>query len=81
MVARGGGVVDLELRRVPRRKRRNERSYHYVLHVHVDVCESMGANCVTSVAEGMAKRVEQVLGVGVGLKIVSNLCDRREVEV
>ncbi|KAI9014630.1 hydroxymethylglutaryl-CoA reductase [Gaertneriomyces semiglobifer] len=82
MYTRGGGVVDVSVRSVERRtapKRarevRQEKSYNswLVVHLHVDVCDAMGANCASSVAEGVAPFLCSLTGGTVGLRIVSNL--------
>jgi len=52
-----------------------------VVHVLVDCCDAMGANLVNGVAERIAERVAQIGGGVVGLRILSNLCDRRCVRV
>ena len=48
-----------------------------VVHLHVDVCESMGANTVNTIAEGLAPHVVDLVGGRVGLKIVTNFCTER----
>jgi len=48
-----------------------------VVHLHVDVCESMGANTVNTIAEGLAPHVIDLVGGRVGLKIVTNFCTER----
>lgn len=49
-----------------------------IVHVLVDVCESMGANLVTTVAEGLAPRLLELCGSGrYVLRIVSNMCEER----
>eukprot|EP01125_Pyxidicula_operculata_P004586 TRINITY_DN1728_c0_g1_i1.p1 TRINITY_DN1728_c0_g1~~TRINITY_DN1728_c0_g1_i1.p1 ORF type:complete len:824 (+),score=163.68 TRINITY_DN1728_c0_g1_i1:965-3436(+) len=50
-----------------------------VVHLLVDVCESMGANTVNTVAEGLAPAIQELVGGGcrVGLKIVTNYCVER----
>lgn len=78
MVKRGGGVVDFVLRKVPRSETKSEiSSYWLVAHFHIDVCDSMGANCATSVAEGVAPLLQQISGARIGLRIVSNLAAER----
>lgn len=47
MVQRGGGVVDVFCRNVPSLEA-------VIVHVIVDVCDAMGANCVNSVGEAVA---------------------------
>ncbi|TPX62006.1 hydroxymethylglutaryl-CoA reductase (NADPH) [Spizellomyces sp. 'palustris'] len=86
MVGRGGGVMDVTVRQVIRRsdtKRpkevRLERSYGswIVVHLHIDVCDAMGANCASAVAEGTAPLIASLTGGRIGLRIVSNLSVER----
>ena len=52
-----------------------------IVHVLVDVCESMGANLVTTVAEGLAPRLLELCGTGrYVLRIVSNMCEERRAK-
>jgi len=52
-----------------------------IVHVLVDVCESMGANLVTTVAEGLAPRMLELCGSGrYVLRIVSNMCEERRAK-
>ncbi|KAJ3112730.1 hypothetical protein HDU96_004218 [Phlyctochytrium bullatum] len=55
-----------------------------VVHFHLDVCDAMGANAASTVAEGVAPTLaSMVRGTGpngqarIGLRIVSNLCVER----
>ena len=73
LVARGGGARDLEVRIL------DEATL--VVHVLVDCRDAMGANLVNSVAEAVAPRLAVISGGSVGLRILSNLCDRRCVRV
>ena len=50
-----------------------------VLHLIVDVRDAMGANAVNTMAETLAPKVEAWTGGTVGLRILSNLADRRLV--
>jgi hydroxymethylglutaryl-CoA reductase len=50
-----------------------------VLHLIVDVRDAMGANAVNTMAEKIAPHVEQWIGGMVGLRILSNLADKRLV--
>ncbi len=50
-----------------------------VLHLIVDVRDAMGANAVNSMAEALAPKLEMWTGGKVGLRILSNLADRRLV--
>lgn len=79
---RGGGAVDLEVRvlREPGPDGQPlEDRYHtmVVLHLLVDTCDAMGANLVNTMAEGIARTVEELTGGVVHLRILSNLADRR----
>jgi hydroxymethylglutaryl-CoA reductase len=69
---RGGGAREIEVRARPRR---------VVVHVHVDCRNAMGANMVNTVAEALASRVAELAGGRSGLRILTNLCDRRCVRV
>jgi hydroxymethylglutaryl-CoA reductase len=70
--ARGGGAREVEVRALPER---------VVVHVHVDCRDAMGANMVNTVAEGLSARVAAIAGGRHGLRILTNLCDRRCVRV
>ena len=48
-----------------------------VLHLIYDVCDAMGANIVNTIMESLAAPVEKITGGQVGLRILSNLADRR----
>lgn len=77
MVARGGGALDLEVRKIGENGSRFERML--VVHVYFDACDAMGANLINSICEGLAERVEEITGGRVFLRILSNLTDRRRV--
>lgn len=70
LVKLGGGFHDIEARVV---------GDFLVLHLIVDVRDAMGANAVNTMAEALAPEVEQWTGGTVGLRILSNLADRRLV--
>ncbi|KNE65124.1 hydroxymethylglutaryl-CoA reductase, degradative [Allomyces macrogynus ATCC 38327] len=90
MYKRGGGVVDMLVRRV-RRSAPDSSSLEFlreqrgataavntewlVVHLHIDVCDAMGANCASTVAEGTAPMVADMAGprTRVGVRIVTNL--------
>jgi hydroxymethylglutaryl-CoA reductase len=72
LVDRGGGAREIEVRAHPRR---------VVVHVHVDCRNAMGANMVNTVAEALADKVARLAGGRSGLRILTNLCDRRCVRV
>ncbi len=52
-----------------------------VVHVLVDCCDAMGANMVNTIAEALAPRLAELAQGKVGLRILSNLADRRRVRV
>ncbi len=68
LVGLGGGFQTLDLRHV---------GNDLVVHLVVDVRDAMGANAVNTMAEALAPSMEAWTGGTVGLKILSNLADRR----
>jgi hydroxymethylglutaryl-CoA reductase len=73
LVARGGGARAVEARVLA--------DDMVVAHVVIDCQDAMGANLVNGVAEAVAPRVAAIAGGRVGLRILSNLCDKRCVRV
>lgn len=73
MVKLGGGARDLEVRVVPS----SPVGPMLVVHLVYDVRDAMGANTVNTAAEALAPLIEQVTGGRVGLRILTNLADRR----
>jgi hydroxymethylglutaryl-CoA reductase len=73
----GGGVKDLELKIFKKTKTGD------VLRIHllIDVKDAMGANAVDSMTEAVAPFIEKIIKGKALLKIVSNLAERRLVEV
>ncbi|HID38316.1 MAG TPA: hydroxymethylglutaryl-CoA reductase, degradative [Calditrichaeota bacterium] len=78
MIARGGGVRDVEVRLLSGASR--ERGDMLVIHLLVDTRDAMGANLVNSMCEGVAALVEKITGGTVFLRILSNLADRSLVK-
>jgi hydroxymethylglutaryl-CoA reductase len=76
LVARGGGARDVEVRRLGAPSDRM-----IVVHVLIDCRDAMGANLVNSVAEAVADRLAELARARVGLRILSNLCDKRCIRV
>jgi len=70
LVKLGGGFRDLEVRIC---------GPFLVVHLIVDVRDAMGANAVNTMAEALASKLEGWTGGKVGLRILSNLADRRLV--
>ena len=73
LVARGGGPRDLEVRDLG--------AGYLVIHVFVDCLDAMGANLVNTVAEGLGLEIARLAEGTLGLRILTNLCDRRRVRV
>lgn len=74
LIARGGGVLGSELRSLP-------KPGYWVLHIHVNTLEAMGANIVNTIAERVGRLLPELIPVEVGLQILTNLCDRRLTKV
>jgi len=74
---RGGGLVDLLVRRVTYREEGRPEEPMVVLHVVLDVADAMGANIVNTLVEHLAPLVAEATGESIGLRILSNLADRR----
>lgn len=70
LVKLGGGFRDVEVRIA---------GPFLVVHLIVDVRDAMGANAVNTMAERLAPKIEGWTGGKVGLRILSNLADRRLV--
>ncbi len=70
---RGGGPRELEIRVLG--------EGYLVVHVLVDCRDAMGANLVNGVAEAIGPRAAELAGGKLGLRILSNLADRRRVHV
>lgn len=74
LVARGGGVKDIELRVVPREIDSDDL---VVLHVLADPCDAMGANIINQVCEYLKTPIEIATGEKVAMCILSNLVDTK----
>ena len=82
MEKRGGGVKALRTKIVSPNLTAADasgktRDGFLVLEVLIDVKDSMGANLVNSVCEGISPLVQSIAGGRVGLRILSNLCLER----
>jgi hydroxymethylglutaryl-CoA reductase len=69
----GGGVREIQVRELP--------AGSMVVHLLVDCRDAMGANMVNTVCESVSGRIAELAGARSGLRILSNLCDRRLVRV
>jgi hydroxymethylglutaryl-CoA reductase len=74
LLARGGGATGVELRVLP-------KPGMFVIHVHVDTREAMGANIVNTIAEDIGRWLPSSLPCTVGLKILTNLTIHRLTRV
>ncbi len=73
LVARGGGVRRIQVRRVAR----DHQSEMAVVHVLADPCDAMGANIINQVCEYLKKPIEDWTGEKVTMCILSNLVDTK----
>lgn len=73
MVRRGGGVVDLQLRKLPR----PDGGDMAVIHLTMNSCDAMGANIVNQVLEYLKTPIENLTGECVTMCILSNLNDQK----
>ncbi len=73
LVQRGGGPRELLLRPLD--------ATTVVVDVLVDCRNAMGANLVNTVAEALGPRCAELAGAKLGLRILTNLCDHRRVNV
>lgn len=73
----GGGFVGLEVRPLRYEEPGLPTEDMVVVHFHLDCADAMGANMVNTIAETLAPHIEGITGHQVGLKILSNLADRR----
>ena len=82
MVRRGGGVRSIELRVLePAPAEHPNAGSMCAVHLIVDTRDAMGANLLNTLAEAMAAPLQSVCGGRIGLRILSNLADRRCVRV
>jgi len=77
LTARGGGLRDMVVRHVVYDEPGRRREEMVVLQFVLDCVDAMGANMVNTIAERLAPEVEAITGERVGLRILSNLADRR----
>ena len=75
LVERGGGVRDIEVRRLllP------GGEAALAVHLLVDTRDAMGANLVNTICEAVAPRIAEICGGKVAMRILSNLADRSMV--
>lgn len=73
LVRRRGGARGVEVRRIG--------DDHLVVHLLVDTLDAMGANLVNTAAEAIGPYLAEIAAATLGLRILSNLSDRRLVRV
>ncbi len=76
LVELGGGLREVQTRILPA----SSNSHQLIVHLIVDTLDAMGANAVNTMAEALAPHIEKWSTGKVGLKILSNLADRRVVK-
>lgn len=74
LLSRGGGALGVELRVLP-------KPGFFVIHIHVDTREAMGANIVNTIAEEIGRWLQATIACRVGLKILTNLTVHRITRV
>jgi hydroxymethylglutaryl-CoA reductase len=74
LVARGGGVQDIECHQLGKGTPYEQM---LIVHVLIDTCDAMGANLINTTVEGLAPEIEALTEGKVYLRILSNLADRR----
>lgn len=70
LIARGGGAKDLDWHHI-------SEINALVVHVYVDTRDAMGANIVNTMCERIATLLGEILPCDIGLRILTNLTDRR----
>jgi hydroxymethylglutaryl-CoA reductase len=75
LVSLGGGALELVIREDVGGRGR------LVVHMVVNCLDAMGANMVNTMAEEVSSRLAELAGGKAGLRILSNLADRRLVRV
>ena len=73
IIGLGGGARDIEARIVEQ----SPVGPMLVMHLLYDCRDAMGANTVNTAAEALRPMIEEITGGRVGLRILSNLADRR----
>lgn len=84
LVAAGGGAIDVEVHHLAPLEDAPDGTTDpcgpmMIVHLVVDVRDAMGANAINTMCERLAPRVRELTGGRDGLKILTNLTDRRLV--
>ncbi|MCX6130083.1 MAG: hydroxymethylglutaryl-CoA reductase, degradative [Proteobacteria bacterium] len=70
LTARGGGARAVSWRYI-------EALKALVLYIDIDTRDAMGANMINTMCERLGKRMQDLLPCELGLRILTNLCDKR----
>ena len=73
LVARGGGVSDIQIRKLDR----GDGFTMSIVHIYMNPCDAMGANVINQVCEYLKEPMEQFTGEKVTMCILSNLVDSK----
>lgn len=76
MKKRGGGVMEINARVLPSEK----IGAMLLIEPLMNVADAMGANAINTVLEGLAVHVAKLFDGKIGLRILSNFCDKRMAE-
>ncbi len=76
LAARGGGVKDIQVRKI----QREDGFDMAVIHLLIDTCDAMGANMIIQICEYLKKPLEQLTGETVTMCILSNLNDSKIIK-
>lgn len=86
MIKRGGGIQDIVCKQVKCSPESLQSGKHLldfkgpdmlVVEVLVNVCDSMGANLINTICEGISSLLEKMTGGRAALRVLSNLCIHR----
>lgn len=80
LIAAGGGAIDIELNKLTPVDD-DPLGDMLIVHLVVNVQDAMGANLINSMCERLAPKLEELSGGRARLRILSNLTDRRTVNV
>lgn len=70
LLNRGGGATSLTWRFI-------DAIGSLVLYLDVDTRDAMGANMINTMCEKLGKRIQELIPCEMGLRILTNLCDKR----
>lgn len=74
LIERGGGALSMDWHFIPEME-------SAVIHLYIDTQDAMGANIVNTMCEKVSSLLPEILPCEVGLRILTNLTDRRITKV